>query len=707
MHLIPPTSAGRCFSGLNLIPLLLALATSVPAGSGTWTNLNGGLWNTPANWSPNVVPGIAADDVVSLTANIISDCIITNDTAVTLGTLNIGDTDNTHAYALTNGSGGSLTFRVNSGNARINQASGSKGDAIQAELQLDNSLDIANASTNVLNISSNIMVGVNTINLSSYPDTVAGVSNAFNAAADGMNVLIVNADRNVALTGSWSGLVIQGDGTHKISGPVVFTGQQVSRSTTPACVNSDGAWLTNNPSNLLLAPVPAAGSQLVLETAVQNESYNQAGLAFVKVTGTNLLGETLIDVDDSAAGNQGITVPFWNPKLYHFTGLQYGGTLNQGATNIPWSALNTNYWQVGDIVRLENYAGTDTADGSTSYFENAKITRLDETGMYFDTGLNSAYAKPYIVKTAFAKDLTITNAAIDRLTIRNYENVTVAGLSTTALLFYNCYNLEVRDVTANNTNGTDPTIVGITFCKQGVVSNIVASGATGTTDNGNIKIMSPINLQIEDLTSGYSYHVGTNSQASLGVFIDYYYTPYKTWGQCVLNGVVAEVPASGPPLSVWAVGLRNSQLQNITALGTLKLTTCSNLVLNGASSAAGGLDCYYLTNSFLAFTSALYVGAAGCSGATFTGTTTGGATLPRYGRNVWVRPGCNNITLSNIISSSLAADTFIYLQNVSGITVIGCQDQNRTNSAWSLYNGGGVTGLVTNNNVFYEQVSSF
>jgi autotransporter-associated beta strand protein len=82
-------------SNPKLLALLLVVIQSqkILAAGGTWNVDAGGSWNTSGNWTPAAVPGIAAGDVVGLTFNISAARIVTNNTTVTLGTFNIGDTE--------------------------------------------------------------------------------------------------------------------------------------------------------------------------------------------------------------------------------------------------------------------------------------------------------------------------------------------------------------------------------------------------------------------------------------------------------------------------------------------------------------------------------------------------------------------------------------------------------------------------------------
>ncbi|MEI6239228.1 MAG: autotransporter-associated beta strand repeat-containing protein [Planctomycetia bacterium] len=110
-----------------------------------------------------MVPGTAAGDVVSITGtNINATRTVTINTNVTLGTLNIGDTDASNSYVLALSSG-SFTLNNSGAGAQINQTATSAGDTISAPFVLADNLTITNnALTNavaplrILTISGNI-----------------------------------------------------------------------------------------------------------------------------------------------------------------------------------------------------------------------------------------------------------------------------------------------------------------------------------------------------------------------------------------------------------------------------------------------------------------------------------------------------------------------------------------------------------------------
>ena len=88
----------------SIAALLATAAVFTPAASraasGAWNITTGGGWGTAANWNPAAVPGSAAGDVITIGTNIIAAGTITLDANRTVGTLNVGDADSTHAFTL-------------------------------------------------------------------------------------------------------------------------------------------------------------------------------------------------------------------------------------------------------------------------------------------------------------------------------------------------------------------------------------------------------------------------------------------------------------------------------------------------------------------------------------------------------------------------------------------------------------------------------
>ena len=107
------------------------------------------------------MPGTTAGDVVNLTYDITTaGKTITIDTAVRLGTLNIGDPDGSHLYTLALTSG-SLTFDNGASAAQLTKTPGFNAANISAPAALDSNLIVSNLTNGNLNLNGVISNGVN------------------------------------------------------------------------------------------------------------------------------------------------------------------------------------------------------------------------------------------------------------------------------------------------------------------------------------------------------------------------------------------------------------------------------------------------------------------------------------------------------------------------------------------------------------------
>lgn len=144
-----------------LLPLISGFLTCAGSAqtpvTGSWNLNNNGNWSTPANWTGSVVPGLTTgptggiDDVANLINNITANRTITIDGAVpgsnvVIGTMNIGDSSGGQSFTI---SGGTLTFDVSSGSAKLNKVGDGGNDTINSAMVLNDLLEISvNDATN-------------------------------------------------------------------------------------------------------------------------------------------------------------------------------------------------------------------------------------------------------------------------------------------------------------------------------------------------------------------------------------------------------------------------------------------------------------------------------------------------------------------------------------------------------------------------------
>ncbi|MBU6326397.1 MAG: autotransporter-associated beta strand repeat-containing protein, partial [Verrucomicrobia bacterium] len=221
-RLVRSGSPAACvFAGTMAIATLLA-AHSARAASYSWTPTAAGAayeWNTTTqdNWGTGVAGSFpnAVDDTANLNINLAGAQTVSLNQAVTLGALNLGDaTTSFFATTLQNGTGGSLTFDVSSGNAAINKvtAANTAADIISATITLNDNLVVNNAataSTGSLTISGNIgdgssgktltKIGVGTLILSGTNAYTGGTSINNGSLQFNSSGAIADSGRNVTV----------------------------------------------------------------------------------------------------------------------------------------------------------------------------------------------------------------------------------------------------------------------------------------------------------------------------------------------------------------------------------------------------------------------------------------------------------------------------------------------------------------------------
>ncbi len=178
----PPIAMKRfsrlVYSGASLLALVCMTGTAshLQAQTGTWNIDNNGNWSAAANWTGGVPNGI--DHIANLTNNISAARTLTIDAAipgtnVTLGTLNIGDSNGTHGFTI---SGGRITFDVTSGSAQLNLNAQGQNNTISSAITLNDQLDITIADVDNhqgTNLTGIIGGGTNGTTAISFTDTSA------------------------------------------------------------------------------------------------------------------------------------------------------------------------------------------------------------------------------------------------------------------------------------------------------------------------------------------------------------------------------------------------------------------------------------------------------------------------------------------------------------------------------------------------------
>ncbi len=125
----------------------LLVSTVAPLHAATAADWNvdaAGSWGVGSNWSLGLVPN-GVDDVANLTNNISAARTVTLDGTRVVGTLKIGDSDNSAAFTVSGvPTGGSLTFDVSAGNALMEFSGGAAiTNTLNVPIVLNDNLRIA------------------------------------------------------------------------------------------------------------------------------------------------------------------------------------------------------------------------------------------------------------------------------------------------------------------------------------------------------------------------------------------------------------------------------------------------------------------------------------------------------------------------------------------------------------------------------------
>jgi autotransporter-associated beta strand protein len=155
--------------------------SGVIPGGFTWTSATAGTkqWNTAGNWASVSIPNAAAIGV-RVNNDIAGDQTIQLTGTTTLGSLDLGDSDSTHAFTLAAG-GGSLVFNNSGITASLNKTSGGN-DVISTPVSLVDALVLTQSASGTLAFSGGISgakaltkAGAGTVVFAS-PNTYTGVT---------------------------------------------------------------------------------------------------------------------------------------------------------------------------------------------------------------------------------------------------------------------------------------------------------------------------------------------------------------------------------------------------------------------------------------------------------------------------------------------------------------------------------------------------
>lgn len=477
------TPVGRFdFPNPSLRPLASALmiaaslgALSVHADTGSWNVDADGQWSGAGNWTPVIADG--STFTANLTFNLTAAHIVTLDGGRSIGVVNIGDTNASHAYTLATGTN-VLTFDNGASDAQLNQVSTSSGDTVSGLLAIggNGNLAVANAASGkTLTISAGI-----TSALTSGTQTLAFT----NANAVSVSGVIGNGATGgtVAVTKTGAGTTTF-SGTNSYTGGLMIKNGTVTGSTNANSFGASTNVITIGDSSGGSANATLNGGNATYLNPITVASTN-TGTATITTSGVN----TTIFNGAVTLNNHDLTV------LGGFVGLTLGGGIT-GTGNVTLNSVNTNITIGGTL----NYVGTFTNTGAGSPSNGNSINASFGTNV---TGIIQNSATSAV--TLYGNSSSYNNGIVIKKGQLNGSGTNALGAATNV-------------VTLGDNTGSSAIALG---GKGSYVNPIqVASGNTGvatiTNTYSNSAIFSGlVTLNSHDLT--VSTLTGAGSQA-LGI----------------------------------------------------------------------------------------------------------------------------------------------------------------------------------------------
>ncbi len=309
----------------------------------------------------------------------------------------------------------------------------------------------------------------------------------------------------------------------------------------------------------------SAGNTILIEQTKPTHE-NQSGLEFAEVrtaspTQLVLTGPTRL--------------PFSYPTVSVITGAHIiSQDLPRGARSITGHFEHD--LKIGDLVRIENVRGTDSPLARPYYFEIARVAAVGGDGVTFEEPLQYAFGTPWLVRMNAANNIVVqgNGGHIDALHLFSAQNVRIDGVSTVRFNSRLLYGFTYSNL-RGKTDG--PTAYDLIWSWHGNVTNIDASGARSSTDNGNFKVMSVSDTTIRGVRS---YDSIAYDQGTYPFMADFDYIPYDMWN---VDDTFSDISTSdthwqkGYAYGVFLGGLRDAKISNLTTTDGITLRSNSGI----------------------------------------------------------------------------------------------------------------------------------
>ena len=580
-----------------------------------WTNTataSAQNWNVNANWTNALVFPNTGGELTVVNANIAAPQTINLNQAITIGSLEIGDANNSASYTIA-ANGGSLTFS-DTNTVSLTQLSTSKGDILATPISITTNLVIINNSTNPLTFAGDVSAsGGSTLTIGSGALQVG--DGTTNGSLGSVNVadnasLVFNRSNNVVMSGviSGSGSVAQnGTGILTLSATNTYTGSTLINAGTlalnavPAGTQSiyvtngaifqlnanyktltltgDGTWNVNANNGSGTAVSYSTSENVSAFTGTVNVLY---GTRYWLGTQNSMPAGTMYVAN---GGQLGISYNGLLTGNLHIAGASWGGT---GGENDGALRLNSGTGSGG------NFAGTLTLDADAGI-------AAGQTG---GTGTVSA-------NISGAHTLTIVNGTITLSGNNDFGalnvpsgSTAVAGSATAfgggALIVngtaqLNGFALSVSNVSGTGTVSGDATMNGI--LAPGTNSIGILTFANNLTLNGGSTTVMELNKSL--LTNDVVQVAGTLTYGGTLMLTNLSGTltngdSFKLFNAGVYSGAFTNIVPAIPGVNLaWNTNNLNSGILSIVASPTAPpkfgsmAANGSNFIFNGTNGVPG------------------------------------------------------------------------------------------------------------------------
>jgi autotransporter-associated beta strand protein len=409
-------------AGALIIAATFSLANHSQAAGGDWNVDADGFWNTPSNWNPAVVPGTTAGDAVNLTFDITTAAkTVTIDTAVRLGTLNIGDPDGSHAYTLALTSG-SLNFDNGASAAQLTKTIGFNAATISAPAALDGNLSVSNVTNGNLNLDGIISNGVNGAKSVTISNSGAGITtlNGANSFSGGLTVKQGTVSGSTSASAFGGAGILLGDTSGSANAALKDDGTLAAglTYTNPITVQSgsSGNTLTIRGRGDLKTTTFSGGIAVNRDLTLDNNGGTLIGSTGAgALTGLGNLTITNTSATPDLRAHR-VAINTANPSFSGGIDILTGGTLRVGNVT-ALSASNTVKVRFGGLFEINaaplTIGGLNDESGSgglVSLTGGDRTLTLGGSGSYSFNGNIEDYTVPSLRKLSLVKSGTGTQA---------------------------------------------------------------------------------------------------------------------------------------------------------------------------------------------------------------------------------------------------------------------------------------------------------